>query len=166
MYRKLEDFFEDWKADSEFTLKIFSRISDEKINEKPYDNIRSLGRLGWHITQTVTEMMNKAGLFDEDNLDKKPVPGTFAEISESYKKYGGELVELLKEKWNDDDLPNDIELYGRPFQRSKVLSMLLNHQIHHRAQMTIVMRLLNIDVPGIYGPSKEEWSKYGMEAHE
>ena len=166
MYRKLEDFFEDWKADAEFTLKVFSKISDEKINEKPYENIRSLGRLAWHITQTITEMLNKAGLFDEDHLDKKPIPDTFEEISETYKKYSGQLIELLKAKWADDDLPNDIELYGRPFQRSKVLSMLLNHQIHHRGQMTIVMRLLNIDVPGIYGPSKEEWSNYGMEAQE
>ncbi|MGD8781139.1 MAG: DinB family protein [Ignavibacteria bacterium] len=166
MFRKLEDFYEAWKADEEFTLQIFSKISDGKINEKPHQNIRSLGRLAWHITQTLTEMLNKAGLFEEDYLDNKPVPTTFAEISKTYKKYSDELVKLLKEKWTDEDLPNSIELYGQPFEKEKVLSMLLNHQIHHRGQMTVVMRLLNIEVPGIYGPSKEEWSKYGMEAQE
>ncbi len=166
MFRKLEDFFEAWKADEEFTLKIFSKISNEKINEKPYENIRSLGRIAWHITQTVTEMMNKVELFEEDHLEGKPIPNSFTEIGDLFKKYSGELVDLLKEKWTDEDLQTDIELYGQTFKRNEVLSMLLNHQIHHRGQMTIVMRLLNIEVPGIYGPSKEEWSKYGMEAHE
>jgi uncharacterized damage-inducible protein DinB len=44
------------------------------------------------------------------------------------------------------------------------LSMLINHQIHHRGQMTILMRQANLIVTGVYGPAKEEWSQMGMEA--
>ena len=42
----------------------------------------------------------------------------------------------------------------------------MNHQTHHRDQMTVLMRLQDIKVPGVYGPSKEEWAQYGMEAQE
>jgi uncharacterized damage-inducible protein DinB len=46
------------------------------------------------------------------------------------------------------------------------LGVIVSHQIHHRAQLTIVMRLNGLKVPGVYGPSKEEWTSYGMPAQE
>jgi uncharacterized damage-inducible protein DinB len=41
---------------------------------------------------------------------------------------------------------------------------LIQHQAHHRGQMTVLMRQAGLPVPGIYGPSKEEWANFGMEA--
>ena len=37
-----------------------------------------------------------------------------------------------------------------------IRGMVLNHLIHHRAQLTVYFRLLNIAVPGLYGPSADE----------
>ncbi len=54
-------------------------------------------------------------------------------------------------------------MYGEKWTRGVTLQVLVNHQIHHRAQMTVVMRLLGLGVPGVYGPAKEEWSSYGMQ---
>jgi hypothetical protein len=44
-----------------------------------------------------------------------------------------------------------------------LLLFLLQHQSHHRGQMTVLMRQAGLSVPGIYGPSKEEWARFGME---
>ena len=41
---------------------------------------------------------------------------------------------------------------------------LINHQNHHRGQMTVLMRQAGLTVPGVYGPAKEEWATAGMEA--
>jgi uncharacterized damage-inducible protein DinB len=111
-------------------------------------------------------MNHKADLFREDFLDGKPIPETMKEITDTYKKYSDELVNAVKNVWSDVDLKKSIELYGQTFEKRQILSMLVKHQIHHRAQMTILMRLQGLMVPGIYGPSKEEWTKYGMEPHE
>ncbi len=166
MYRKIEDFITDWKAESENTLKIFSAIGDQYISTKVSDNVRGLGRLAWHITQTVTEMPAKAGLFEKDALENIDIPASFAEIMNNYKKYSAELANLVEEKWTDEMLAETVNMYGQDWQRHKILSALINHEIHHRGQMTIVMRLHDIKVPGIYGPSKEEWAQFGMEAQE
>lgn len=40
---------------------------------------------------------------------------------------------------------------------------MIQHQIHHRGQMTILMRQAGLTVPGLYGPSKEEWAVIGMD---
>lgn len=166
MYRKIEDFINTWKTEEEATVKIFSSIKDEYLSKTVSDNTRSLGRLAWHITQTLTEMGSKAGLVDSDYLEGKPVPGRMSEIINDYKKYSENLTNGVKEKWSDEELSLKMDLYGESWERGKILAMLVNHQIHHRAQMTVIMRLLGLQVPGIYGPSKEEWKNYGMEPQE
>jgi uncharacterized damage-inducible protein DinB len=84
------------------------------------------------------------------------------DIIKIYKQYSALLLEQVEGRWKDDDLTGNIEVYGEQWERRKVLSVLVLHQAHHRGQMTALMRMLGIQVPGIYGPSKEEWSKYGM----
>lgn len=166
MYRKIEDFVQEWNAESESTLKIFKNISDESKAKKAGENIRSLDRLAWHITQTLTEMPARTGIIDQDYLVDEPIPDKFQDILLQYKKHSEELARLVQEKWTDAGLLEEIEVYGQNWERRKVLSVLVLHQAHHRGQMTTLMRLENLAVPGIYGPSKEEWSKYGMEAME
>ena len=43
------------------------------------------------------------------------------------------------------------------------LQGLIHHEIHHRAEMIVLMRLAGLPVPGLYGPTREEWTQYGME---
>ena len=166
MYRKIEDFIADWKSEESSTIKIFSNVTEQTKSNKANENTRSLERLAWHITQTLTEMPFRAAIIEADYLDNKPIPESFDEIISAYQKHSNELLKLVQEKWKDADLTGNIEVYGQQWERRKVLSVLVQHQIHHRAQMTILMRLQGIAVPGIYGPAKEEWSKYGMKAQD
>lgn len=166
MYRKVEDFVADWKSEESFTVKIFSKITEEIKSFKATENTRSLERLAWHITQTLTEMPFRAGIIDADFLDQKPIPENFDEIISTYRKHSSQLIKLLHEKWTNSDLTGKIEIYGQQWERRKILSVLVKHQTHHRGQMTTLMRLQHIEVPGIYGPSKEEWSTYGMKPQE
>jgi uncharacterized damage-inducible protein DinB len=162
MYCSIEDFATQWRAEESATLKILTSVSDDVLNQKVNDDLRSLGRLAWHITQTLTEMPYKVGLLDQDTLENEPIPKSIQEIIEIYKKYSTILLEQVEKRWNDDDLTGTIDVYGEQWQRRKVLSVLVVHQVHHRGQMTALMRMLGLKVPGIYGPAKEEWSKYGM----
>lgn len=166
MYRTISDFTSDWATETAATLQIFEAITDDKKAEKVHPNIRTLDRLAWHITQSLTEMPHKAGLMETDVLDNQPIPSGMADIINTYKKYCQLLEQAVKDKWSDADLFAEVNMYGENWPKGKILTVLINHQIHHRAQMTIIMRLLDLEVPGIYGPSREEWVKYGMAAME
>ena len=48
-------------------------------------------------------------------------------------------------------------MYGQKWTRSATLESIVKHQIHHRAQMTVLMRQASLKVPRVYGPSREEW---------
>jgi 5-methylcytosine-specific restriction endonuclease McrA len=72
------------------------------------------------------------------------------------------LHNSIKSNWNDDTLFVEDDMYGEFWKRGSTLAIIISHQIHHRAQLTVVMRLNGLKVPGVYGPSKEEWTSYGM----
>ncbi len=166
MYYKIEDFKKDWTYESESTLKIFNNLTDESLNKRFSDNVRSLGRLAWHITETIPEMMNRTDLMIEDFTENSPIPEKAVKISSAYKTVSDKLISELSNKWKDENLSDKIKMYGEEWEKGKILSALLMHQIHHRAQMIILMRLAGLKVNGIYGPAREEWSAMNLPAQE
>ncbi len=164
MYRNLEDFITDWTYESESTLKVFNNLTDVSLSNKVNENVRTAGRLAWHITTSIGEMAHRTGLTFKTAEDKSPIPTTAKEIVEAYKEASENLIAEIKDKWNDESLTIEDDMYGEKWKRGSTLGVIISHQIHHRAQLTVVMRLNGLNVPGIYGPSKEEWVSYGMPA--
>ena len=168
MYYKISDFIEDWKYESESTLKVLSNLTDEVLAVKFNNEIRTPGRLAWHIVGAISDLGHRMGLTFEKVDQDAPFPSTAKEIADEYKRTSNGLIKEIKEKWNDDTLSIEDKITGQGdmWSRGKTLGALVTHQIHHRAQLTIVMRLAGLKVPGVYGPAKEEWAAYGMEAQE
>lgn len=164
MYRTIQDFLDDWKYESNATLDLFKNLTDASLKQKITPDGRSLGFLAWHIALTLGEMGGKAGLKVLAPPEDSPVPHNASEIITVYEKAGESVLTEVKSQWNDRMLLEEIEMYGEKWTRGATLASLVNHQIHHRAQMTVLMRQAGLKVPGIYGPSREEWSKLGMSA--
>jgi uncharacterized damage-inducible protein DinB len=166
MYYKLEDFLNDWKYEYESTLKVFSNLTDESLTKVVNENIRTAGRLAWHITTAIGEMAHRTGLTFKTVESNSVVPTTVKEIVDAYKEASENLLDVVKSNWNDETLNVEDDMYGEMWKRGTTLAVIISHQIHHRAQLTVVMRLNGLKVPGVYGPSKEEWISYGMPAQE
>ncbi|MEO6812531.1 MAG: DinB family protein [Ginsengibacter sp.] len=164
MYRKITDFLSDWQMESENTLKVFSKITDASLNEKEHENIRSMGTLSWHMAGFITEVLKMAGLqIDGPDVHSKP-PSSIKEIIEGYKKVSASLTKEVKSKWNDASLDEVVDIFGNKIPKGKALFLLVVHQAHHRGQLTILIRLAGLKVPGVYGPAKEEWALMNMPA--
>ena len=166
MYYRIADFIADWERESQNTVKIFSFIKEGSQKRKVHENVRSLERLAWHITQTITEMGSRAGLFDKDFLEEESVPETMQGITDAYQRWSRELITVIESRWSDASLDEELNMYGEYWKKGTLLSVLISHEAHHRSQMTVIMRLLGLPVPGIYGPSKEEWAGMGLPAME
>jgi len=166
MYHKLEDFINDWTIESESTLKVFNKLTDESLTKKVDDNVRTAGRLAWHITTSIGEMAHRTGLTFKTVEANSAIPATAKEIVDAYKEASENLLAAIKSSWNDDTLSVEDDMYGEMWKRGTTLGVIISHQIHHRAQLTVVMRLNGLKVPGVFGPSKEELTSYGMPAQE
>jgi uncharacterized damage-inducible protein DinB len=166
MYKSIQDFLNTWEYEREATLKIFRALTDSSLWQKVTEQGRSIGFLAWHITVTLGEMGGKAELTVEAPAEDSPAPKKASEIAAAYDTASLSLGSAVKAKWTDEKLTELIDMSGEKWTRAAVLSSLVSHQIHHRAQLTVLMRQAGLKVPGIYGPSREEWANMGMKAPE
>jgi uncharacterized damage-inducible protein DinB len=91
--------------------------------------------------------------------DAKELPAHAKEIAESYEKITTELGEQVQKEFTDEDLTEEVDQHGRPTPRGVILRTLIDHQTHHRGQMTVLLRQAGLKVPGVMGPTKEDLAK-------
>ena len=163
MIRSIEDFKADWAAISEGTLRALSALTDESLAREVSPGGRSLGRIAWHLAVSIPEMSRRTGLAVDGPAEDAPVPSRAAEILDAYRAAATSLAREVS-RWDDATLLVEDDMYGESWARGRTLRVLLDHEIHHRGQMTILMRQADLPVPGVCGPSKEEWAAFGAPA--
>lgn len=164
MFRTIDDFAGTWAQESEGTLKFPRNLTDASLAQPVVPGGRTLGFLAWHITCTLAEMGEHAGLPVTGPTDKThpDVPSRAADIAITYAAAAASLVAAVRARWTDAQTSDLIPMYGEQWPKGLVLYSLIAHQAHHRGQMTVLMRQAGVPVPGVYGPSKEEWAAMGM----
>lgn len=162
MFRHIDDFIQAFEYESASTLNVFRNISDEALLARPHDNIRSIQRLVWHITITLGEMLGKAGLIIDCPDEHSAAPDDISAICQAYERAAKSVLEQVKARWTDVDLTTEVNMYGEQWSKGTILTVLVKHEAHHRGQLTVLMRLSGLKVPGVYGPSKEEWAAWNM----
>jgi uncharacterized damage-inducible protein DinB len=161
MFRKIEDFTKAWEQESAATQKLMNELTDTSLSQKVAEGHRTLGRIAWHIVTATPEMMGRTGLQVGSVSGEAPMPQYASEIQKGYAAVSSDVMEQVKANWTDQTLTILDDMYGEKWPRGLTLKILIDHQTHHRGQMTVLMRQAGLKVPGVYGPSKEEWGAYG-----
>ena len=159
MVRTIKDFLERWQEEADNTLKVITHLTDDSLN-RSVPGTRTLGRLANHLVETLTEFPHKLGLPVEEEFITY---NTVEELAAAYQKNAGQVATAVAENWNDEVLEGETPMYGDIWKNGVSLYYLMAHQTHHRAQMTTIMRSAGLAVPGIYGPSQEEWKAMNMQ---
>ncbi len=163
MFRRIEDFKTSWAHESASTLKILRALTEASLAQSVGPGGRTLGRLAWHVTLALGEMMGHAGLAVASAREDEPVPA-LAGIVSRYEHDAAAVAAAVAARWSDAMLVEEVPMYGQRWTRGTVLSVLIAHQTHHRGQMTMLMRQAGLRVPGVYGPAAEEWAGMGLPA--
>jgi len=161
MFTYLNHFKEQWQIESDGTRKFLAALTQESLAQKVADDHRTLGRIVWHIVITIGEMGAKVGIAVDGPDEGTPVPQTIEEIRHKYDRAAHSLLYEIVKNWKDVNLEEEDDMYGTQWKRGLTLLVLIKHEIHHRAQAMVLARQAGIKIPGLYGPSKEEWVNYG-----
>lgn len=162
MYLSISNFKNDWQAEYDATLKTFNGLTNASLTAPMPNNIRSIATLAWHIVYSVSEMLNHTELKIEALPVKVPTGLTVTMLIDEYKKTNIAFVAAI-DAWEYNQLTVKVPMYGEEWSKGKILQVIMHHQIHHRAQLGVLMRLAGLAVPGMYGPSKEDWTAMGIE---
>lgn len=157
-----QGFINEIENESKATRQMLGRIPAETFDWKPHEKSMTMKRLaglvadmfGWFVF-----------MIDEDELDfakgyEQPDPKTTQDLVDWFeKKYSAGMQSLknaddavFSQNWklrNGDDIYMDTT-------KLDVVRQTINHMVHHRGQLSVYLRLKDIPVPAIYGPSADE----------
>jgi uncharacterized damage-inducible protein DinB len=146
------------------TRRHLERLPDEKLDWRPHEKSFSARELASHIVECVRWAES---IFSRDELDMDPI---------AYKSYQASSVGDLLKTFDEDVArckqalasaseammmqPWRLKLRGKlKLERPKAAAFrdfTLSHVIHHRGQLSVYLRLLNVPVPGSYGPTADD----------
>ena len=144
--------------------KCLERIPAEKFSWKPHEKSMTFGALSVHVAEMFgwTPVTMQQPELDFAKFDYKPFePATTQDLVEYLDKNVAEAIEVLRNSSDETFMENWTMRNGENvyFTMPKVVTMrsfVMNHIIHHRGQLSVYLRLNDIPVPSIYGPSADE----------
>ena len=144
--------------------KILERIPGDKLLWKPHEKSMTLGRLGQHVAE-LPHWMNR--IVESDHFDfilsghASPAPPTSVEeiLDLQASKSQAAISALKQAEGLDLDAPFEVRRNGQVLSKTPRLQAIerqLQHMVHHRGQLTVYLRLLDVPIPGFFGPSADE----------
>ena len=164
-----EAFLPEFDQEMAATRKTLERIPDDRLDWKPHEKSFSLRQIGSHLANLAHWAV--IGL-EQDSFDMAPPDGEPAKTPQAESTahllelfdasaaaaraaLAGAKDETFREEWSL--LTGGETLFTVP-KVAVIRTFVLNHLIHHRGQLSVYLRLLDIPVPAIYGPSADESS--------
>ena len=158
-------FLSEFEHEAKTTRRVLERVPSDKLSWKPHPKSMSLGQLALHVasapgvicgwaTQDVTEL---------GGGNTAPDPASTEEIMAAHDKSVAEVRRIL-EGFTDEDCNKSWQAKAKGTSMSMMTmpkvallrALALNHTYHHRGQLSVYLRLLDVPVPSIYGPSADE----------
>lgn len=148
------------------TRRILERVPYAQAEYKPHPKSMSLWQLATHVVnllafKTMFLQIDSRDFLDPNGVKPGPTPTSSGELLARFDAYSATLRQALNDS-DDEKMTQNFKLHrGEQVlfdipKAAAVRIMGLNHSIHHRGQLTVYLRLLDIPVPGFYGPSADE----------
>ena len=158
-------FLGELQVEAANTKKMLSAVPSDSLSWKPHDKSMSLGALAGHIAELPSwvRLILTAEELNFATMDyKAPTIENNADVMAIFEKELADAIQIFdeikdeavyQENWK---LKHGDHLILEQPKHIVIRSMVLNHIVHHRAQLSVYLRLLNIPIPGMYGPSADE----------
>ncbi len=163
MPRIVDSILMEFEQEAATTKRVLERVPGDKLGWKPHTKSMSLGQLALHVANTPGDVSGLAALDEVEVPDfgEAPTVSSSEELMDAFEKSLSVAREMLNGLDDEKAMATwratkgGKELMAVP-RIGVVRSILLNHWYHHRGQLSVYLRLLDIPVPSIYGPSADE----------
>ncbi len=161
---KKDALMAELRNEAKSTRKMLERIPQDRLVWNPHEKSMTIGRLAAHIAE-IPVWVNRcmeAKVFDFASVPLvRKTYKDLAELLDVFENKQDAAVTSLQNA-SDETLAEqftiqrgDQVVYQMPRQ-VLIRNFALNHLVHHRGQLSVYLRLLDIAVPGVYGPSADE----------
>jgi uncharacterized damage-inducible protein DinB len=149
MSTEIERLVKQWDRIHNQTVKVMKAAPSEKLDWKPAETIRSLGSLLRHIVSAehflITTALTGQGQPPTEDLKGYDVAGLVDAFNRQHQRLVEQVASLSPEQSKET-----IQFFGRELPRMTLLWGITEHEIHHRGQLFVYLRLLGVEPPSLY----------------
>jgi uncharacterized damage-inducible protein DinB len=143
------------------TRRMLERVPEDRLAWRPHEKSRTLGETAAHIAHLPGLFIATVGREGFDRFEYEVPAATVAGIAATFDRNVAAGVEALKAQTDESLAGAWRYTYGErvlfELPRAAVVRALgLNHLIHHRGQLSVYLRLLDVPLPSVYGPTADE----------
>jgi len=157
-----ESFLQELEQEARTTERVLERVPDAQLDWRPHPKSYSLGQLALHVAQIpgsvatlAMQPVANAPQFVQERAAASAdlVPALRQSVTQAKAALAGASDETMLDTWRL--VAGDREIMAIP-RASFLRSVMLNHWYHHRGQLLVYLRQLDVPVPSVYGPSADE----------
>jgi uncharacterized damage-inducible protein DinB len=159
----IENLLQELEQEARTTRRVLERVPADRLAWKPHDKSMSLGQLALHVATVpgnVAELVAQPVVRDPPNFVQEParttaelVPALNDSVARARRALGPMDDGAMSATWRM--MAGERELMAMP-RVALARAVMLNHWYHHRGQLLVYLRLLDVPVPSVYGPSADE----------
>ena len=157
-----ETLIDELEQESHATRRVLERVPEAHLSWRPHPKSMSLGQLALHVATVpgaVAELLVPDSMeapqfiHPEASSAADLVPALDASVARARQHLGGLSDAAMRSTWRV--MKGDRELMAMP-RAAFARAIMLNHWYHHGGQLLVYLRLLNLPVPSVYGPTADE----------
>ncbi|MFM9903317.1 MAG: DinB family protein [Pyrinomonadaceae bacterium] len=144
------------------TRRLLDVVPNDNLSWKPHEKSMSLGELAWHVAACNRNISEMALLpsFDPTAVEMPKAPDNIEAIIAEHTSGTERATEILAGMTNEAAMDNfEFQMNGKTAMAMPKIALLraimCNHQYHHRGQLSVYLRELDVPLPAIYGPSAD-----------
>ena len=159
----IDGMLQELEQEAQTTRRVLERVPNNQLAWRPHEKARTLGELAMHVATVpggVAELVASQSPAQVPNFADRRlqsaselIPALDASIAKAKKVLGKMHDAELMATWRM--MQGERELFAVP-RVAMLRSIMLNHWYHHRGQLTVYLRELDVAIPSIYGPSGDE----------
>jgi uncharacterized damage-inducible protein DinB len=157
MHSMIDQFLQMFESEHKTTMKVLGAVPGDKLDFKPHERNFSAGELAWHIAYSQLGLARIVATGTLAAYKQPDTPSSLSEIVAGGETYYQEACDVIR-SLTPEQLGGSVPLpSGAGLPAAGLLwSGVLFHQIHHRGQLSVYIRMMGGKVPSIYGPSADD----------
>ncbi|MFM8393110.1 MAG: DinB family protein [Acidobacteriota bacterium] len=146
----LDTLLRDWNRIHHQTVRLMELTPDDKYDWKPHETSMTLGALVNHMLQAEAGLVEAIinGVFPHDFTNYESTDKLIAAFNKSHDEATAKIRAIPDEAWEEKVAPFGPD---RSFSRLDLLTLSLEHEIHHRGQLYVYLRMLGCPIPELFG---------------
>lgn len=156
MYGSVAELLADYAEESTSTLRVIGAFDSELLATSIPPDGRTIGALVSHLATSARQIIGFTGV---TVAMESPVDGNddVSRQVEFYRHVSETIAHAIRSSWDEQFLLREVSVYGMTWTVAKTFQVLIRHEIHHRGQLVLLLRLNGRKVPGVYGPSADKF---------